>query len=247
MYQSPQLDLSPGPEWFGLMQGNSRRHWAKFTGSILLEAWDEENSQPINLIDALPLIVASVVPEQTQRWQKNPLARILTLADIPLKKLYPTLGIDRALALLGAGTRLGWPILVIDAGTALTLTGVDSDQNLVGGAILPGLGLQASFLARKTAALPQIQFPQHLPQRWATQTPEAIQSGIIYTLLAGIQDFIHAWWRDYPASKIVLTGGDRNLLKFYLSTKFPDLGTHLVVDPHLIFAGMAVIQTGHAA
>lgn len=245
MYQPPELNSSPNPYWFALMQGNSRRHWAKFAGSTLLETWDEENSQSPNLTKTLPLVVASVVPEQTQHWQTNRHARILTLADIPLTGLYPTLGIDRALAVLGAGTSLGWPILVIDAGTALTFTGVDPHQHLVGGAILPGLGLQASFLATKTAALPQIQLPAQLPQRWATQTPEAIQSGIIYTLLAGIQDFIQAWWQDYPESKIALTGGDRHLLFSYLNTKLPDLGTRLVVDPHLIFQGMAVIHRGY--
>ncbi len=245
MSQSPECDSSPSSCWFALMQGNSRRHWAKFAGSMLLHTWDEENAEPSDFTEEQFLIVASVVPEQTQHWHKNPLARVLTLADIPLTGLYPTLGIDRALAVLGAGTSLGWPILVIDAGTALTFTGVNPHQHLVGGAILPGLGLQASFLATKTAALPPIQFSPQLPQRWATQTPDAIQSGIIYTLLAGVQDFIQAWWQDYPDSKIALTGGDRNLLYSYLNTKLPDLGRHLVVDPHLIFQGMAVIHQAH--
>lgn len=48
-------------------------------------------------------------------------------------------------------------ILVIDAGTALTFTAADADQRLVGGAILPGLGLQRSSLAQKTATLPRVE------------------------------------------------------------------------------------------
>jgi len=44
----------------------------------------------------------------------------------------------RALAVLGAGKKYGFPCLVIDAGTALTFTGVDRDKKLVGGAIDPG-------------------------------------------------------------------------------------------------------------
>src|SRR5690349_6931079 len=50
-----------------------------------------------------PLFIASVVPSQTALWQLYPDIRIITLDQIPLKSVYPTLGIDRALALWGAG------------------------------------------------------------------------------------------------------------------------------------------------
>ena len=87
-------------------------------------------------------ILASVVPSQTALWQIYPNVHIINLDQIPLQGVYPTLGIDRALALWGAGKTWGFPMLVIDAGTAMTFTGADANQCLVGGAILPGLGLQ---------------------------------------------------------------------------------------------------------
>ena len=71
----------------------------------------------------LPLVLASVVPQQTAIWQSYPDVRIITLDQLPIGGLYPTLGIDRALAVQGAGNQLGWPVLLIDAGTALTFTG----------------------------------------------------------------------------------------------------------------------------
>ena len=43
--------------------------------------------------------------------------------------MYPTLGIDRALALYSAGSTFRFPVLVIDAGTALRFTGADSHLN----------------------------------------------------------------------------------------------------------------------
>ncbi|VXD20080.1 Type III pantothenate kinase [Planktothrix serta PCC 8927] len=246
MSQSPHGQIILNYPWFGLMLGNSRRHWAKLLGTTVLESWDEENTdQPPTLKAHLPLLVASVIPEQSQHWATTPQVRVLTLADIPLKGMYSTLGIDRALAVLGGGIHFGWPILVIDAGTALTLTGVDAEQRLVGGAILPGFGLQRSSLAQKTAALPDIEFPQHLPPRWAMQTSEAIQSGIIYTLLAGIRDFIEAWREQYPNTALVLTGGDRHLLLSYFTKQFPDTDIHPVADAHLIFRGMAALKTEH--
>ncbi|MCX7596809.1 MAG: pantothenate kinase, partial [Fischerella sp.] len=151
------------------------------------------------------------------------------------------LGIDRALALWGAGTTWGFPMLVIDAGTALTFTGADANHNLVGGAILPGLGLQLKTLTQKTGQLPDVELPQQLPQRFALTTQAAMQSGVIYSLLAGIKDFLEAWWRLFPEARIAITGGDRTLLINYLQSQFPEIASRLIVEPNLIFWGMQKI------
>lgn len=153
------------------------------------------------------------------------------------------MGVDRAFALWGAGVTYGFPCLVIDAGTALTFTGADAHRRLIGGAILPGLRLQLHSLAQKTAALPEVKLPQTLPQRWARGTPAAIESGVIYTVLAGVQDFIENWWQQHPDSQIVLTGGDGALLLNWLPLKDRE-ATKVKVDPQLIFWGMrSLIQT----
>ncbi|MBW4625830.1 MAG: pantothenate kinase [Brasilonema octagenarum HA4186-MV1] len=273
------MSLANSSLWLALMIGNSRLHWAYFTGDTLIYAWDTDYlpadviqrlSQSQTLKDLLleilpndeatgkksphslfssppPIILASVVPSQTALWQSYPNVRILTLDQVPIKGIYPTLGIDRALALLGAGQNWGFPILVIDAGTALTFTGADANQHLVGGAILPGLGLQLATLAGKTGQLPTVELPQQLPHRYALNTKEAIQSGVIYTLVAGIKDFIEAWWRDFPQGNVVMTGGDRTLLVNYMrspmkapkgASQFPEIVDSLNVEANLIFWGM---------
>ncbi|MBV8883307.1 MAG: type III pantothenate kinase, partial [Chroococcidiopsidaceae cyanobacterium CP_BM_RX_35] len=160
--------------WLGLMIGNSRLHWAWFIEETLCCAWDTAylpdsaveqlaqcqaaNFVPPNLFhnqeSMLPLHLASVVPSQTRLWQAYPDVLVITLEQLPLQGTYSTLGIDRALALWGAGETWGWPVLTIDAGTGLTLTGADANRCLVGGAILPGLGLQFQSLAQSTAQLP---------------------------------------------------------------------------------------------
>ncbi|EHC12231.1 pantothenate kinase [Fischerella thermalis] len=191
---------------------------------------------------SFPLLLASVVPSQTALWLTYPNVRVVTLEDIPLQGMYPTLGIDRALALWGAGKTWGFPMLVIDAGTALTFTGADANQNLFGGAILPGLGLQMATLAENTGQLPNVELPHDLPQRFAVNTQQAIQSGVIYTLLAGIKDFVEAWWQSFPQGKIAITGGDRTLLAKYLQSLFPEIAKRLIVEPNLIFWGMEKTQ-----
>ncbi|WP_290884177.1 pantothenate kinase [Fischerella sp.] len=256
--------------WLALMIGNSRLHWGLFENKTLCHTWDTEylpesfvqhlakcqtlddllttlSPSPRRAMARLyisphpPLLLASVVPSQTALWQTYPNVRVITLDKVPLQGVYPTLGIDRALALWGAGTTWGFPILVIDAGTALTFTGADANQNLVGGAIMPGLGLQLATLAQKTGQLPDVELPQQLPQRFALTTPEAMQSGVIYTLLAGIKDFLEAWWRSFAEGKIAITGGDRTLLINYLQSRFPEIANRLVVEPNLIFWGMQKI------
>jgi type III pantothenate kinase len=194
----------------------------------------------------LPLVLASVVPQQTALWKSYPNVRVITLDQIPLNNVYPTLGIDRALALWGAGIIWGFPMLVIDAGTALTFTAADGDKNLVGGAILPGMGLQLASLGQKTGQLPQLEVGeiQSLPPRFALNTPEAMQSGVIYTLLAGIKDFVEEWWRLFPDGKVAMKGGDRNLLLNYLKKLYPAIASRLLVEPNLIFWGMQKISMG---
>ncbi|MDM9381820.1 pantothenate kinase [Chlorogloeopsis sp. ULAP01] len=257
--------------WLALMIGNSRLHWGWFEGETLCYTWDtnhlsessvQEPAKCQTLDDLLknlspspplplspsplpPLILASVVPSQTALWQIYPNVRIITLEQVPLQGLYPTLGIDRALGLWGAGKTWGFPMLIIDAGTALTFTGANGNQNLVGGAILPGLVLQLGTLANRTGQLPNVELPQQLPQRFALTTPEAMQSGVIYTLLAGIKDFVEAWWRSHPESKIAITGGDRTLLVNYLQSQFPEIANRLMVEPNLIFWGIREIVISH--
>ncbi|MBD2562490.1 MULTISPECIES: pantothenate kinase [Nostoc] len=201
-----------------------------------------DNSLPL-FASLPPLLVASVVPSQTAIWQSYPNISVITLDQIPLKGVYPTLGIDRALALWGAGKIWGFPILVIDAGTALTFTAADANECLVGGAILPGLGLQFATLGQQTGQLPLVEMQNFLslPIRFALNTTAAIQSGVIYTILAGIKDFIEAWWQLFPNGKIAIKGGDGTLLINYLQALYPEIADSLIVEQNLIFWGMREI------
>ncbi|MCY7367997.1 MAG: pantothenate kinase [Chamaesiphon sp.] len=240
----------------GLSIGNSRYHWAWFLNTKLQSSWDTEYltinrfSQlfPINLqaiiktdqlkLNTIPIYLISVVSNQTEIWQKSPQVKQIILTDIPLLNIYATLGIDRALAAFGAGEIYGYPVLVIDGGTALTITGIDQNQCLVGGAILPGLRLQLQSLATGTAALPAVELPRQLPPRWSDNTPESIASGILHTVSSGISDFIQDWQRLYPQSQIVFTGGDGAALINYLQ---PNLLNNVKLDRDLSFHGLSAI------
>lgn len=234
--------------WLGLMIGNSRLHWAYFEQETLKESWNTPHVTspliapllPSNLTlpSSLPLYFASVVPSQTEIWQRYPLATRIRLTQIPLKNCYSSLGIDRALAVLGAGKKYQFPCLVIDAGTALTFTGADQNETLIGGAILGGLSLQFKALASHTAALPHLQLPQCLPSQWALNTSHAIESGILYTLLSGIDYFVREWEQQFPHSSYLMTGGDTTQLLAYLQSYNVQLFNKIQPDERLIFEGI---------
>jgi type III pantothenate kinase len=234
--------------WFALAIGNSRLHWAQFDRHQLTSVWDTPHLDDTSAcetrdrIGLSPLWIASVVPTQLQLWQTLPNARTISLEHVPLRGLYPTLGIDRALVVWGAGCQFGFPILAIDAGTALTVTGANSDRELVGGAILPGVRLQLTALSARTAALPDVRSqPVALPKRWALDTQSAMYSGVVYGIAAAIGDFIEAWQQDFPASSVVLTGGDRDLLGTILRDRFPQIADRIHIEPNTIFWGIQLI------
>ena len=245
-------------DWLCLTIGNSRLHWAWFRDRQLQLSWNSEyltepvvnNTIPSDIfpdpllkdkLSQLPLCLASVVPAQTRLWQGYQPLKQINLADIPLQGIYPTMGVDRALAAWGAGKTYGFPCLTIDAGTALTFTGVDDLEKLIGGAILPGLSLQLKSLVSRTAALPIVKLTPSLPNRWALTTTQAIESGIVYTILAGINSFITDWLERFPQSRIIFTGGDTFLLKKYWELGHKTEIRQVIFDTNLLFWGMRLI------
>ena len=243
--------------WLAVVVGNSRLHWAWFKHNTPMATWDTNHlTNPVehrlphlflhpDLIDRdliqIPIYLASVVAHQTKYWCNYHNLTLVGLNDIKLTNVYPSLGVDRALAASGAIATYNQSCLVIDGGTALTFTGVDSQRRLIGGAILPGLRSQLSSLKQKTSALPKIVLPNSLPPRWALDTDTAIASGILYTAMAGIYSFITDWLQQFPYSQIIFTGGDGELLAKLFLQQFPQLTDKTTVNRNLVFQGLKLV------
>ena len=244
--------------WLAIAVGNSRLHWAWFKRNTLIETWNTRHLSNIvephrlpqfflsdnfarRMQNKTPVYLASVVPQQTQLWQNYSQLHLISLKDIRLTNIYPTMGIDRALAVWAANVIFSCPCLVIDGGTALTFTGVDSSRRLVGGAILPGLRSQLTTLQQKTAALPTTLLPDTLPPRWALDTEQAIASGIVYTAIAGLYSYIIDWLDLFSHGKVIFTGGDGELLSSYLHLQYPTLASKTIIEPNLVFHGIKLV------
>ncbi|CAM9565094.1 unnamed protein product [Choristocarpus tenellus] len=186
--------------------------------------------------------VASVVPAEMNRWiERFPgLVPIIPGDVISGIDGYPTLGVDRALAVRGAAYKWGWPVLVVDCGSALTFTAGNRERCLGGGAILPGVRLQLMSLGSHTAQLPIVSLPDTLPPRWAMSTVGGIQSGVMWTIVDGIMGFIRDWqhsqWKEQDKGKyltVVFTGGDGQVLHKAVTESWEEEAHRLQEDTKL--------------
>jgi type III pantothenate kinase len=208
--------------WLAISIGNSRQHWGWFHGNELLltvdhppDYWDEEV-----LEKAESIVIASVVPDALERWSSVAKAQTLTLDKVPIKGGYEGLGVDRALNILGASYRYGYPTLVVDFGTAITISATNNSGRFIGGCIMPGFSLQFKALQEHTALLPPVELPDVLPPAMALTTEQSMQSGVIQVTLAGIEQFCLAWRQRQPQGRVIATGGDSTFVYEWLPHLF---------------------------
>ena len=117
------------------------------------------------------------------------------------------LGADRIVNAVAAVDEYKCPLIIIDMGTATTVTAVDADGAFRGGAILPGANLSLAALYGNTALLPDI--PLSVPDKAiGTNTVSCMQSGCILgaaLLLDGMIDRMEAELGQ--KTTVVATGG----------------------------------------
>lgn len=150
------------------------------------------------------------------------------------------LGVDRWLALRAARHHVAGPVLVVDAGSALTLDVLAADGNHLGGLIVPGLGMMQASLFAGTG---QVRFPLDRPC-WpapgaplGTDTETAVKYGSVWSavgLIEGMRTRAEPLLGAAPAC--LLTGGDAEALSAYLSSPARVL-------PDLVLEGLA-LQAG---
>jgi len=180
---------------------------------------------------------------QRVTWRHVPMSPQVRYPDV--------LGIDRLLACWQA-TQVypGLPLVVVDAGSAITVDCADPHGNFLGGVIIPGLSLQFESLRRGTDALPAVEFEgspeidEALLVVPATDTVSAIRSGILLGTAGAVDRLIDQsaqYWRrtqsrpsgiseiidtpsHHPSFQILLTGGDSRRLSALVRSR------HIVHD-----------------
>lgn len=153
-----------------------------------------------------------------------------------------TLGTDRLAAAAAGWIEFGKPlsparsVLVIDAGTAVTVDVIHRNGRYEGGTITAGPALVRQALRTGTAQLPEV--PLALPaEPVGRNTQTALQSGIMWGLVDGVNGLCERLAGALPDEPvIVLTGGWSNLLTDQLS----EVNHHA---PHLVLEGIRILVT----
>ena len=146
------------------------------------------------------------------------------------------LGIDRWLALVAAWSTFGQSALVVDLGTAATFDFLGGDGTHQGGYILPGLRLGISGLLAGTSNIivdqDRLNAASLLPGK---NTNDAVYHGAVAAMTATIESSLARLKLNYPEAKLLLTGGDAELVG-------RQLGCHHEIRGQLVFEGMRLLH-----
>ena len=230
--------------------GNTRIKWQYrdlkkiiFSGDILVENFMDINFSQINSLEKV--LVANV----NHKIVLEKIKKSLEIFECPLVEVdaqstdimindyqnFSQLGVDRWLASLGGWKRYKKPLLVVNAGTAITIDLIDIDENkkfhFKGGMILPGIAITLAMLNNSTNLIDAEVGDNVFP---SINTTDAVTTGIFKSILGAIK----LVGKKYPSSfPILLTGGDASVIYNHIDD---DWKVRIMLEDGLIFDGLQI-------
>lgn len=144
------------------------------------------------------------------------------------------LGADLVAGAAGALGKYPMPCIIIDMGTATTLSVMDKDGSFLGGAIAAGLGLTLNALTQNTALLSAIpiEAPKNVIGR---NTAESMQSGLVLGTAAMIDGMVNRIEAELGTEcTVVATGGRAGQI-------IPHCQKQMQLDENLLLDGLIKI------
>lgn len=145
-----------------------------------------------------------------------------------------TVGSDMIVDAVAVVKEYPLPAIVIDMGTATTMSVVDQKGNYIGGVIFPGLRVSLDSLSSKAAQLPSISL--EIPKKViGKNTIDCMRSGIMYGsagMIDGIIDRMEAELGKTPS--VIATGG---LSRFVV----PLCRHKIIYDEALLMKGLWIL------
>jgi type III pantothenate kinase len=146
-----------------------------------------------------------------------------------------SLGIDRWLAIAAAYNQYNEPLLVIDAGSAITMDIIGPGGQHVGGYIAPGLTLMHDALWKNTSDVRVVGSGSEELWLPGKNTQQAVNRGCLLAAVSTIESLA----AQFPV-RIVITGGDAKILIQAMSLSANN-HANLVLDG-LILDGVELID-----
>ena len=205
---------------------------------ILMEVYGVSNT------DIEGTIIASVVPQVLNSMRtaiqkltgKVPLVvgpGLKTGLNILLENPGQT-GADLVVADVAALREHKPPLIVIDMGTATTMSVLDKNGAHIGGCIIPGVKISMDALTDRTALLPGLQLDQ--PKKAiGRNTIDAMRSGIMLGAACMLDGMVERMEAELGyKTTVIITGG---IAKFIV----PMCKTPMIYDKDLLIKGLAAL------
>ncbi len=189
-------------------------------------------------------IISSVVPSVTQTIKDA----VIRLTQAPVMVVGPgirtglkimldnpaQLGSDRVADAVAAIHEYPCPLIIVDMGTATTISVIDRNKNFLGGMIIPGLKVSLESLTMRTSQLPKISLDP--PKRViGSNTVDCMRSGIIYSTAASIDGSVERIEGELGEKcTVVSTGG-------MAKTIIPFCRREIIIDDLLLLKGLMLI------
>lgn len=146
------------------------------------------------------------------------------------------LGSDIVCSAVAARALVGGAALVVDSGSALVLSAVNSEGELLGAAIAPGMDTAARSLRASTAQLPEVRLDR--PRRFiGRNTVQSVQSGIVNGYVGMVRHLVTGMLDEMGEPATVVATGDETDRDLLMAAGIDRYERNLALE------GLAIIAT----
>jgi type III pantothenate kinase len=128
----------------------------------------------------------------------------------------------------------GAPLVIIDMGTATTISVLDEKKSYVGGVIIPGVMVSLNALVERTSQLPDIAVTA--PRKVVGKnTIDSMKSGIVFSQASALDGMIDRIWEELEyKTAVVATGGMAGAV-------IPHCHHEIIPDNELTLKGLSLL------
>ncbi len=125
------------------------------------------------------------------------------------------------------------PLIIVDMGTATTISVINKNSEYIGGVICPGVTISHEALVKRTSLLKKVALEK--PKKIiGSETVECLKSGMIYGNAGAIDGLIERIKDEIGECTVVATGGLAGVITPYCRNK-------IIIDDDLLLKGLNII------
>ncbi|MFR4986500.1 MAG: type III pantothenate kinase [Lachnospirales bacterium] len=183
------------------------------------------------VLDAIVQAVKTIIKKEPMIVGPGIKTGLNILTDNPAQ-----LGSDLVVNSVACLNQFNAPLIIIDMGTATTISVIDKNKNYIGGCIIPGVKISLNSLSGMTAQLPHISLDE--PKKTiGSNTIDCMKSGVVLGNASMIDGMIERIEEDLGyKTTVVATGGIANHI-------IPFCKKEIIYDDNLLLKGLFNIYT----